>query len=429
MRPSEKYWIRSPHPEVFVSTVLKGLFVYVDRLANLSVPVLISGETGTGKEHIARALHYNGLRNQFPFVSVNCAELHHDLFQNEMFGHHKGSFTGAYETTSGKFQQAHGGTLFLDEITELRVEDQAKFLRVLQEQQVTPIGSTHIQHVDVRIVAATNKNLEEEVQMGRFKQDLFYRLNVATVHLSPLRERKEDILPLARYFLEKYNEEYGFNVQDFTPEASLRLLQDPWIGNVRELEHVIERSFIAGRPQNLFSLGDLYFNSQDLQNSFLDLHIPSQWFDDGVLLLPRTRLKDFEGSISDTTSLEGRKIYYDLAGKHVLLYVTPTSAGYLFKDATSPALPLLKERARVSALTDLLDKPFKVYTTQELERIGVSSHVIFRDLIQLAVESSRRVQFIPVSAEIMRDLNPPDIDKVLSSLHESYERFRNWKPS
>ena len=180
--------------------ILKG----VNKVARSDSSVLLLGESGTGKEVIAGIIHYNSLRRKHAFVRVNCAALHEDLLETELFGHEKGAFTGAVNSRQGRFEQANGGTIFLDEIGDMSLRTQAKVLRVLQEQEFERVGSNRTIKVDVRVISATNKNLQEEINAGRFREDLFYRLNVVSFHLPPLRSRKEDILPLARHFLGKF---------------------------------------------------------------------------------------------------------------------------------------------------------------------------------------------------------------------------------
>lgn len=204
--------------------------------------VLISGETGTGKELFARALHYWGERKGKPFVPVNCAALPDHLVENELFGHSKGAFTGALIDKPGLFHEAHGGTLFLDEINSLSLIAQSKLLRVLQDQEFRPLGSTKSRTVDVKVVAATNTDLRYLVEARQFREDLFYRLNVLCVTLPPLRDRKEDILLLAGHFVRVYAEEFGRGAVELGQSAKMKLLRYAWPGNVRELQGVLQRA-------------------------------------------------------------------------------------------------------------------------------------------------------------------------------------------
>ncbi|OGD11200.1 MAG: hypothetical protein A2Y86_04385 [Candidatus Aminicenantes bacterium RBG_13_62_12] len=211
--------------------------------------VLITGESGSGKELIAREIHCHSLRRKAAFVVVDCGALVETLFESELFGHVKGSFTGAHETKHGRFEVADGGTIFLDEIGNISLNIQAKLLRVIQEREVTRIGSSHPIKVDIRILAATNENLEDLVRKGKFREDLFYRLSVVPIHLPPLKERKEDIPLLAEHFLQKYNKRAKRSVTAITPRA-LRALQDyDWPGNIRELENTIERAVVLSKEE------------------------------------------------------------------------------------------------------------------------------------------------------------------------------------
>lgn len=206
--------------------------------------VLVYGESGTGKELVAHALHLMSLRAEQPFVEVNCAAIPEELIESELFGHVKGSFTGAVEDKTGKFEQADGGTLFLDEIGDMSLRTQSKVLRVIEEQRFTPIGTGNNLTVDVRVIAATNKNLEEEIQKGNFREDLFYRLNVIPFFVPPLREHAEDIPTLANYFLAEFARAYGRRPKHFSEHAMEMLAHHRWPGNVRELKNLVERMVI-----------------------------------------------------------------------------------------------------------------------------------------------------------------------------------------
>ena len=219
----------------------------VKQVAPTSATVLIQGESGTGKELVARALHRLSPRREKPFVTVNCAALPETLLESELFGHEKGAFTGAVGRRAGRFELADGGTLLLDEIGDLSPLAQAKVLRVLQEGEFEPIGSARTAKVDVRLVAATNQDLAKLVTEKRFREDLFYRMQVITLTVPPLRERREDIGLLAQHFLRRYTAKNQRTLEGFTEEALARLLEYPWPGNVRELEHAVERAAILGR--------------------------------------------------------------------------------------------------------------------------------------------------------------------------------------
>jgi two-component system, NtrC family, response regulator GlrR len=224
------------------SPSLAALLALLPRIAQANAPVLISGETGTGKELFARAIHYLSTRSNGALVPINCAALPVELVDSEFFGHVRGAFTGAHATRKGLIAQAEGGTLFLDEVDSLPLVAQGKLLRVLQEQEYRPVGADCSQHSDVRILTATNRNIENMIRRGEFRQDLYYRLKVLTVNLPALRERREDVLPLARYFMAKYAAEYHCAEPQLSDAALRLLMAHPWPGNVRELEHVIERA-------------------------------------------------------------------------------------------------------------------------------------------------------------------------------------------
>jgi two-component system, NtrC family, nitrogen regulation response regulator NtrX len=227
------------------SVPMKALRQQIALTAPTNGRVLIYGESGTGKELVARALHASSLRGEMQFVEVNCAAIPEELIESEMFGHRKGSFTGASEDKIGKFQKADGGTLFLDEVGDMSLKTQSKVLRALEEQRVEPVGSNQSTDVDVRIIAATNKKLEDEIGRGAFREDLFYRLNVIPFYVPALRERTEDIPTLASAFLATFCEEYGKKGKEFTPTAMDVLLTYPWPGNVRELKNLVERLVIV----------------------------------------------------------------------------------------------------------------------------------------------------------------------------------------
>ncbi len=227
------------------SVPMKALRQQIAVTAPTNGRVLIYGESGTGKELVARALHANSQRNKGPFVEVSCAAIPEDLIESELFGHVKASFSGAADDRTGKFQKADGGTLFLDEVGDMSHRTQSKVLRVLEEQRIEPIGSNQAMRVDVRVIAATNKNLEQEIARGAFRQDLFYRLNVIPFHVPPLRDRKEDIPVLARFFLNEFSAEYGKKTRELSEGALEILLRYPWPGNVRELKNLVERLVIV----------------------------------------------------------------------------------------------------------------------------------------------------------------------------------------
>ncbi|MDB4442387.1 sigma-54 dependent transcriptional regulator [bacterium] len=256
------------------SPAMKKLFETMALVAPSEATVLIVGESGTGKELIANAVHQNSPRKDLPFVKVNCAALPETLLESELFGHEKGAFTGAIARKQGRFQLAHNSSILLDEIAEMAPSTQAKILRVLQEREFEPVGSTQTMKVDTRVIAATNKNLEDEIREGRFREDLYYRLNVVTVDVPPLRERREDIPLLADLFLKQYAEKNRRLIKGFTPRATDLLMRYDWPGNVRELENIIERAVIMSRGEMITPLEfpiDLQNLDEELKESRIDL--------------------------------------------------------------------------------------------------------------------------------------------------------------
>jgi len=245
------------------------------RVAESEAAVLISGESGTGKELMARLIHRRSNRREAPLVAVNCAAIPDSLIESELFGHVKGAFTGAVANRKGRFQSARGGTLFLDEIGELKFDMQAKLLRALQEKEVQPVGSDRTEKVDVRIIAATNRDLKEETSDGRFREDLYYRLGVIPLHIPALRERPEDIATLARHFLVKQGAPVGVR---FSPAALALLKAYPWPGNIRELQNAVERACILRRGEEIGigDLGLLVASGQSGDGGGLGLEIPPE---------------------------------------------------------------------------------------------------------------------------------------------------------
>lgn len=229
---------------VGTSNEMKRIFNLISKLTNVETSVLIRGESGTGKELVARAIHMNGERKDERFVAVNCSAIPENLVESEFFGHEKGAFTGAESRKIGKFQYADGGTLFLDEIGDISAPLQVKLLRALQEQKFTPVGSNREVEVNVRVIAATNRDLERMIEDGSFREDLFYRLNVLPLFLPPLRDRKDDIHSLVNHFVEKFNKSYGSKIEGCNDESVALLMDYNWPGNIRELENVIEHAFV-----------------------------------------------------------------------------------------------------------------------------------------------------------------------------------------
>ena len=232
------------HTLIGDSPVMQHLREQVLLAAPTNGRVLILGENGTGKEVVARTLHAHSRRRAAPFVDVNCAAIPEELIETELFGHARGAFTGAVADRRGRFEHAHGGTIFLDEIGDMSLKTHAKVLRALQEQMIQPVGGTATVKVDVRVVAATNKDLQDEIRAGRFREDLYFRLNVVPIFVPPLRDRVDDVPRLAEHFMATLAGEYGRRVKRFAPEAMVRLQQHAWPGNVRELHNVVERLLI-----------------------------------------------------------------------------------------------------------------------------------------------------------------------------------------
>jgi len=304
------------------SGVMQEAFKSVEKIVDSNVTVLIQGESGTGKELIARAIHYHSrTRSNKPFVAVNCTALPESLLESELFGHEKGSFTGAVGRRVGKFEQASSGTIFLDEVGLMSPATQAKVLRVLQEREFERVGGTELIKVDVRVISATNKDLEEAMKKGEFREDLYYRISVYPIKLPALRERKEDIPLLAAHFLKKYNEQENKQIEGISPEALELLMAYNWPGNVRELENAIERAVVLTTdneigakelPAAVRSLGEkkLYESDNTL----------SSWIEKLEEEALRQALLENEGNISKTAKKLGigRATIYRKAKKYGL---------------------------------------------------------------------------------------------------------------
>ena len=276
------------------SPKMRAIFDLIQTIAPQTSRVLITGESGTGKELVARAIHENSARSRQPFITINCGAFPETLLESELFGYMKGSFTGANENRRGLFQAADGGTLFLDEIGNMSLTMQVKLYRILQEGKVRPVGSTEESDVDVRVIAATNRDLEKEIAEGRFREDLFYRLSVIPVHLPPLRERREDIPLLARAFIERYAGDMKKKVEAIEPKAMQRLEAYEWPGNVRELENTIERAVAleTGRQITLEGLPERI-------TRYYQEHYSERALEDRRVLIPEGGV-DLEKHIQDT---------------------------------------------------------------------------------------------------------------------------------
>ncbi len=276
------------------SAAMKRVFEMIRRVANTNTKVLITGESGTGKELVAWAIHHHSQRQGKPYIKVNCAAIPHDLLESELFGHRKGSFTGAVSDHRGKFLEADGGTLFLDEIGEMDLHLQAKLLRVLEENEVEMLGDTRPQQVDVRVIAATNQDINRLVAEGRFRKDLFHRLNVIRIHIPPLRERMEDVLPLSYHFLKLYCETHNRRLLPIHRQAEAFLMHYHWPGNVRELRNVIEKLVIftegseirISDVQRVFEMDRISAPGSDLvgEEEIADLRTALQQFEKRYIL-------------------------------------------------------------------------------------------------------------------------------------------------
>jgi len=283
--------------EQFIGTSepIRRVLEFVEKVADCDSTVLIQGESGTGKELVARMLHFNSVRKDRPFIPVNCGAIPENLLESELFGHEKGAFTGAAHTRLGRFELAHGGTIFLDEIGELSLGLQVKLLRVLQERSFERVGGTRTIDVDVRVVAATNQDLELAVQQKRFREDLYYRLNVIPVTIPPLRERQSDIPQLVNHFLAKLNHGKQTAMTVCSPDAMTRLMEHRWPGNIRELENMIERLVVLG-PSGTIGVSDLPERLQRRPASFEQAEAHFIGFSDQGVNLSR-ELEQFENRL------------------------------------------------------------------------------------------------------------------------------------
>ena len=285
------------------SQVMRDLKSQVERAAPTKATVLITGESGTGKELVAREIHRRSSRAHQPFVQVNCAAIPEELIESELFGHEKGSFTGAVRKQTGKFVAADGGTIFLDEVGDMSLRTQAKVLRVLQEGEVEPVGAATVIKVDVRVIAATNKELTEEIRAGRFREDLYYRLNVIPIRTPPLRERRDDIPVLGEHFAKLFSEEHNYHVKTFTTTAKKALQDAPWRGNVRELRNMIERLVIMV-PADKIDITDLpaefFRTSTVIIASAMRLATLQEFKDEAEKAFIVAKLREFGWNVSKT---------------------------------------------------------------------------------------------------------------------------------
>ncbi len=303
------------------SGVMQEVFRSLEKVVDSNVTVLIQGESGTGKELIARAIHFHSRRSNNPFVAVNCSALPESLLESELFGHEKGSFTGATGRRIGKFELANNGTIFLDEIGLMTPATQSKVLRVLQEREFERVGGNDLVRVDTRVISATNKDLEEAVKKGEFREDLFYRIAVFPIKLPALRERKEDIPLLAAHFLKKYSEQEGKQIEDISPDALELLMSYHWPGNVRELENAIERAVVLANPPEI-AAKDLPPNVRSLgeKKIYESDNKLAGWIEKLEENALRQALLECEGNISQTAKKLGigRATIYRKAKKYGL---------------------------------------------------------------------------------------------------------------
>lgn len=279
---------------VSCSPKITELFEIIKKIADYKTTVLLQGESGTGKELIAKAIHYNSVRRNNKFLAVNCGAIPENLLESELFGHKRGSFTDALKDKKGLFDEAQGGTILLDEVGELPLHLQVKILRVLQENEIRPIGDSNVIPIDVRIIAATLRDLESDVLEGRFRDDLYYRLNVVALRIPPLRERKEDIPLLVNHFIKHNQEKLGLPACSISNEAINALLEHDWPGNIRELENCIERAMVlsGGKDISILSLPRTVHHNK-IQPSSIEMSIPSSIFSIKILsrILEETLIK------------------------------------------------------------------------------------------------------------------------------------------
>ena len=285
------------------SAPVQELRAQIEKAAPTKATVLIHGESGTGKELVARQIHRLSSRSNMPFVQVNCAAIPEELIESELFGHEKGSFTGAIRKQTGKFVAADGGTIFLDEVGDMSLRTQAKVLRVLQEGEVEPLGAAIVVEVDVRVIAATNKDLREEIKAGRFREDLFYRLNVIPVVTPPLRERKEDIPMLAEHFAALFSQEHNYKPRTFTSTAKKALMEAPWRGNVRELRNLVERLVVMGASETIDASDlptDLFRGSEEIISSSIRAATLQEFKDQAERAFILSKLREHGWNVSKT---------------------------------------------------------------------------------------------------------------------------------
>ena len=417
------------------SDVMVNLFRYLNLLANKPTTTLLRGETGTGKELFAKALHYNKANStaERPFVTVNCAGIPSELLESELFGHVRGAFTGAVSSRPGKFEYANGGTIFLDEIGDMSIDLQAKILRVLQEKEITPIGANKTKKVNVRVVAATNRDLEAMLKEGRFREDLYYRLNVVTISIPTLRERQKDIPLIAQYFLQKYNGIYNANITGLSVGAREKLMIYPWKGNVRELENAIERIFVV-KTNGLVEENDISLDGRIINLNPANNKPGPFWFEDGVYPITAAALSKLPGAISYESLMNIARagvVYIDECQN--VLFLTKSNALQLFSNETQ-AFHELNQKINNGAFNQIAWQPFGVYGTQQLCSYGYR----FRSSIRKAAANSHPYVVCAGTYAITHDIAPNFVprgkgrDENLLRLNEDiakhYVRFKYWTP-
>lgn len=294
------YWGNSP--------AIRPLRMLVEKVSTTDANILITGENGTGKDMLAREIHRLSNRREGPMVAVDMGAITESLFESELFGHVKGSFTDAHTDRVGRFEAADGGTLFLDEIANLPYHLQAKLLTAIQKRCFVKVGSNTPQPTNIRLICATNRNLDEMVKNGEFREDLLYRINTIHLHIPALRERKEDILPLAKRFLEQYAKQYGRPVQSFTPEAARRLLEHPWYGNIRELQHVVEKAVILSDgdelQENMLQLTPMTAPAESVAERE-EVEAPFHTLDEMERSMVKRAIDQCEGNLSQAAAMLG----------------------------------------------------------------------------------------------------------------------------
>jgi DNA-binding NtrC family response regulator len=455
----KSYSINDGHGQIIGATsVMVNLFHYFNRLASLPTTVLLRGKTGTGKELAAKSLHYNGTtdRRNHNFVSVNCAGIPHELLESELFGYRKGAFTGAYADTPGKFQHADRGTLFLDEIGEMEASLQAKILRAIQDRQVTRVGGTSPENVDVRIVAATNKDLEKEVQRGHFRQDLYYRLNVLPLTMPALMERAEDIPLIADYFIGQFNDRYMAQIGGFTDGGIDKLKAYDWSGNVRELENIIERVFVFKKDGEIGS-SDISFGI-DIPEMTQALPIADssrngitilpgrekKWYESGVLPISASGLQRFDGTVCTQTikfNFLSEIAYSFTLGrgqrKYWFGFLTPDNAASFFSDTSTRDYEELMQKITEGSFNEAVSSPIAFFSMDDLlavDTLKARRATLQKKVARHAVYTLRSTKHAyaldaPAVSHLFMDGEEYLQDQLKEIISERFRQFREWVPA